>query len=160
MPQTKPTASAGTKQTPGDIVADLLIAQKQKPEFQGRNLTRQEVVDLVNSVMPQGKPKLTLDERSLQVYKLYPRKVAPKDAQRAISAVLTSGVPLEELVKRTAQYAKLVSLWPNAYRYPKGRDIVPHPTTWFNRGSYNDDPKEWAGPIIAAAPVMKDYSKL
>lgn len=94
--------------------------------------------------------KADLDERATQVYELYPRKIAALSAKRAITGALASGVSLTHLVQQTAFYARCVSKWPPSYRkLADGGDRCPHPATWYNRGSYNDDPKEWFGPLGA-----------
>ncbi len=68
------------------------------------------------------------------VYAEYPRKVARKDAMRAIQkAIVTVGFP--DLLAKTRAYATAVVGMDSQY--------IPHPATWFNRESYNDNPLEW-----------------
>ena len=78
------------------------------------------------------------------IYAAYPRKVAPTEAMRAISQQIDGGVSAETLLTATRAYAAAVAQWPPEYRRSReGRDLVPLPATWFNRGSYADDPQEW-----------------
>ena len=71
------------------------------------------------------------------IYRTYPRHVAPQAAFKAIAAALKSK-PFEHLLARTEAYAQAVKLWP-----PTDMHFIPHPATWFNRGSYDDDPTTW-----------------
>ncbi len=81
-------------------------------------------------------------QEEIAIYEAYPRKVAPEDAVRAIRNAM-QGTTGETLLESTRRYGAAVLRWPASYRYKEGRDLVPHPATWFNRGSYRDDPKEW-----------------
>ena len=74
------------------------------------------------------------------IYAAYPRKVAKKDALRAIcNAMKTAG--REKLLASTKLYAAAMAKCPL-----EERKFIPHPATWFNRGSYDDDPAEWGTP--------------
>lgn len=68
------------------------------------------------------------------IYLEYPKKVAKPDALRAIKKAITK-VGFQDLMERTRMYAGAVASMDPKY--------IPHPATWFNRESYNDDPKEW-----------------
>lgn len=78
-----------------------------------------------------------------EIYKAYPRKVgksaAIKAILRGVQHLKARGMPIREaevyLFRRVQSYA----------RSPAGNDgeFTPHPATWFNRGSYDDDPAEW-----------------
>ncbi len=35
-------------------------------------------------------------------------------------------------------YRDATALWPNG-----DKQFIPHPATWYNRGSYDDDPETW-----------------
>ena len=82
------------------------------------------------------------------IYAAYPRKVgraaAIKAIEKAIKAVgpkpnaTTQWYGAEVLMQRVKAYAAAVAQWPAA-----DKQFIPHPATWFNRGSYDDDPKEW-----------------
>jgi hypothetical protein len=68
------------------------------------------------------------------IYAEYPKKVARRDAIAAIKkAMAVEG--FTELLAKTRAYALAVA--------GKDRQFIPHPATWFNRESYNDDPKDW-----------------
>jgi hypothetical protein len=71
------------------------------------------------------------------VYSEYPRKVGKSDALKAITMALKKK-PFLELLDRTKAYSIAVEKWPE-----QDRQFVPHPATWFNRGSYDDDPATW-----------------
>ena len=81
------------------------------------------------------------------IYAAYPRKVAKKDALRAIcNAMKTAG--REKLLSATKQYAAAMAKCPL-----EERKFIPHPATWFNRGSYDDDPAEWGTPEVSQFSV-------
>ena len=71
------------------------------------------------------------------IYAAYPRKVGRADALRAINSALKLR-PAVTLLQAVNAYADATTRWPAAER-----QFIPHPSTWFNRGSYDDDPKEW-----------------
>ncbi|MFL6427869.1 MAG: hypothetical protein ACJ71S_06465 [Acidobacteriaceae bacterium] len=80
------------------------------------------------------------------IYQQYPRKVAKKDALKAIGKAIamlqasgrTEREAQEYLYRRAQAFAKS----------PAGQngEYTPHPTTWFNRGSFDDDEREWQRP--------------
>jgi hypothetical protein len=82
------------------------------------------------------------------IYAAYPRKVGKQGAIRAIQKAakiigpkatsMTRFCPYEILLERTQAFAKATASWPQEERH-----FICHPATWFNRGSYDDDPKEW-----------------
>lgn len=74
------------------------------------------------------------------IYSLYPRKVGRVAALKAITKILSESEPEMELklAERTAAYAEAVKRWPI-----EELQFVPHPATWFNRGSFDDDPATW-----------------
>jgi len=81
------------------------------------------------------------------IYECYPRKVGRKAALRAIELAITRvqegeyGRPftreeaVEGIKRRTIMFATSTA--------GKQGKYTPHATTWFNRSSYLDDPKEW-----------------
>ncbi len=71
------------------------------------------------------------------IYQSYPRKVGRTEALKAIRACLKK-LTLDQLLSRTVQYRDAVKLW-----NPQDLQFIPHPATWFNRGSYDDDPETW-----------------
>ena len=50
-------------------------------------------------------------------------------------------------------YADATTRWPVA-----DRQFIPHPATWFNRGSYDDDPKEWSRNAVGTVPVRRVFT--
>lgn len=84
------------------------------------------------------------------IYRLYPRKIRPNDAHKAIEAAIVRlekklGISRVSAVAylryRTKLYADAVSRWPETK--VKGRDIRPYPTTWFNGDRFSEDASEW-----------------
>lgn len=73
-----------------------------------------------------------------KIYQLYPRKVGKRDAVKAIGFALKNNAA-EKLESAVTAYAAAVALWPESER----QQFVPHPATWFNRGSFDDDPAAW-----------------
>lgn len=71
------------------------------------------------------------------IYAAYPRKVGKQGAIKAIQKAIRD-VGIDRLLNDVKTYAEATSRWP-----AEDRQYIPHPATWFNRGSYEDDPKEW-----------------
>jgi hypothetical protein len=91
-----------------------------------------------------SKPKPVYSAAFLAWYAAYPRKVGKQDAStaygRAIARIATGrGLSKTDahllLLETTSRYA--VTPAGNAGTF------TPHPATWLNRGSYEDDPSEW-----------------
>lgn len=90
------------------------------------------------------------------IYQAYPRKVGKADALKAIVAAMhkrgcpTMGYssPAEYMLSCVKQYAAAVAKWPK-----DEQRFVPHPATWFNRGSYDDDPKEWVRQPVSGSRI-------
>jgi hypothetical protein len=87
----------------------------------------------------EGKGKDILADPGLaeKIYQAYPRKTAHLAGIKAIQAALKT-VPGDRLMERTQAFATAVSKWSAS-----DREYIPHPATWFNRGSYDDDPATW-----------------
>jgi len=86
----------------------------------------------------EGNPKIDISEMVLKIYKDYPKKVGKNFALKAIRrAVLVEGG--EKIQRLTADYARAVSLWPEA-----DHKFIPHPATWYNQGRYDDDQTTWS----------------
>jgi hypothetical protein len=90
-----------------------------------------------------AKKKETAQSIAERIYGAYPKKVGRNKALKAIDLAMRD-VPAAELLANTEEYARCVAKWP-----ARERQYVPHPSTWFNRGSYADDPKEWRAKIGA-----------
>lgn len=109
----------------GEILAD--IAQQFHDHHAAQQKTRKK------------RGEATPEE--IAIYEAYPRKVARGNAIISIrSAMPRYRGNLLEVVQR---YAHCVARWPNGYRYKEGRDLCPHPATWFNRESYLESEREW-----------------
>ena len=134
---TKPTHA-----TPGEAIAAALISAKAN----GEKFTKAQLAAFIdvrleawNQKAPQT-PALELTGwivSAEDIYKAYPRKAAPTAAIKAIKKVLET-YPALSLLTQTKAFAEAVKTWP-----AKDRPFIPHPATWFNRGSYLDDPQEW-----------------
>lgn len=73
------------------------------------------------------------------IYSAYPRKVGKSDALKAITRTIKAGaITADALLAKVQAYAAAVATWPEAER-----KYVPHPATWINRGSFDDDPATW-----------------
>jgi hypothetical protein len=72
------------------------------------------------------------------IYEGYPRKIGRDAALRAIQRRLDQGLTVEALREAVQRYAAATARWP-----ADERQFIPHPATWFNRGSFADDPQEW-----------------
>ncbi len=82
------------------------------------------------------------DEAEL-IYACYPRKVGGKAA--ALKAITKA---LEKISKREDVDDAFLWLKDSVEAFaasPAGKrgKFTPYPATWFNRGSYDDDPEEW-----------------
>ena len=62
----------------------------------------------------------------------YPRKVGKKTAQQSWKAVCRTGPPLAEILK-AIETQKKSRQWRE-----RGGEFIPHPTTWLNRGGWDD----------------------
>jgi hypothetical protein len=88
------------------------------------------------------------------IYAAYPRKEARGDAIRAIEKAMASVAP-DRLLEATKAYATATASWP-----ADERQFIPHPATWFNRGSYHDDRATWTRSKPAGAPVQQPMRML
>ena len=79
-----------------------------------------------------------LDDDAERIYNLYPRKIAKAGAIKAITKAIKDTGNAAAIETATKAYAKAVAAWPE-----DDKKFIPHPSTWFNRGSYDDDPAEW-----------------
>lgn len=86
------------------------------------------------------------------IYAAYPRKQAKQDALRAIAKAMEHATA-EHLLAATKAYAEATALWSD-----KDREFIPYPATWFNRGSYDDDPATWRkGGAAALDPEFNKF---
>jgi hypothetical protein len=95
------------------------------------------------------KPPTAAEIAAAEIYQSYPRKQGKAAALKAI-ANATKAVPLDRLLERTKAYAAAVALWPESEK-----QYIPHPATWFNRGSYDDDPVTWVRNSTPAKPARQ-----
>lgn len=80
----------------------------------------------------------------LAIYDAYPRKEGRKVAIESIRKAIKGGSLADHLLERTRLYAAATATW-NEH----DRKFIPHPSTWFNQGRYDDDPEVW----------KRDYSR-
>lgn len=91
-----------------------------------------------SSPNPSGEPSMNHEhEKAAAIYQAYPRKIARTAALKAIVKALAKTAP-EKLLTATLSYAAAVEKWPD-----DDKRFIPYPATWFNRGSYEDDPQNW-----------------
>ena len=85
-------------------------------------------------------------EQISAIYDKYPRKVGKIAALKAIQKAVSYLVKEQKITALEAR-RKLYKATANYAKSPDGRNAdrtkIPHPATWYNRGSYLDDPKEW-----------------
>jgi hypothetical protein len=113
------------------------------------------ITTLSHHTMPQ--PLNKAQGRALAIYKAYPRHVGVKDALKAIERAAKSLADDPSVVdahayllNRATMYAIAVSKWaPGHHQY------IPYPSTWFNRGSYADDPKEWERNVLVESKPVR-----
>lgn len=127
----------------------------------GRRLKRDEwfeVADRFFADSAKERSRATTHPDAEAIYDAYPRKAGKVDALKAISkAIEDKGGMSIGLAEATEAYGRAVATWPKAIRFKRGSDgvefdTVPHPATWFNRGSYDDDRKQW--PIYGTRAVI------
>lgn len=86
------------------------------------------------------------------IYAEYPRKEAKGAALKAISKAMERCEPLK-LFTLTKEYAEAVAKWP-----AEDRKFIPHPATWYNRDSYEDDPKNWKRNANTSTSSTRSFS--
>lgn len=84
---------------------------------------------------PKARELSEVEKQAMEIYNLYPRKVARPTAIKAILKALKV-VGYTYLYTQTQNYAKAVK------ESQKDISYIPYPATWFNREEYNDD---WSG---------------
>lgn len=91
-------------------------------------------------------PQLQLTE----IYKGYPRKVAPRKAKEAIAKAILRLMHGENDKNPMPPREAAVWLYRAVFAYAGSKFVqtapmraIPHPTTWFNQSRYDDDRKEW-----------------
>ena len=86
---------------------------------------------------------LSPDEQVERLYQLYPRKIGKKAAVKAIVKALQL-TPYQSLKVAVEMYSEVCG------RVPKERRrFIPHPSTWFNQGRWEDDPREWESGLLS-----------
>lgn len=102
----------------------------------------QEPITIGTPVVPKGTDPTALPnlkKLAEAIYGIYPKKVGKTAALKAIEKVLKSGSITElELQARVRAYAQAVATWEE-----QDKTFIPHPSTWFNQGRYEDDPSTW-----------------
>ncbi len=77
------------------------------------------------------------ESEALKIYEAYPKKTQRAHALKAIIQAL-SKKPFEELLRCAWAYNEATKSWP-----PDRRQFIPHPASWFNAESYEDDQSTW-----------------
>jgi hypothetical protein len=115
------------------------------------------------------------DITPMHIYQAYPRHIGREAAIKAIEKAIKRhvGQPIHVglddydilkakygpgaaitasrfIMAKTEAYAAATATWPK-----EDKQYIPHPATWFNRGSYDDDPKEWQRSAAAGSQFGK-----
>jgi hypothetical protein len=146
--------------TPGEATAAYLIAAKAE----GKTFTKTQlaaIIDICIQEWQQKHQQTTTDAVTdwivspEDIYQSYPRKIGKTAAIKAIKAILKT-YPALSLLTHTKTFSESVKTWPE-----REKQFIPHPATWFNRGSYMDDPKEWQRDHPSSFnATARDYSKI
>lgn len=136
-------------------ITDAIVAAKASMAARAEPMKVRHVRDAVAGVLakrwPVEAPQLDVKATAAAqaIYAAYPRHEAPKTAQKAILAAMKA-IPADALLAKVQAYRAATDRWPAAER----KQFIPLPATWFNRGSYHDDPQVWERG--KPAPVMQD----
>lgn len=153
----------------------FLVALKAQKQAFGRPLTHIEIIDVCHLTAEiliaeaekgwesrrKARVKAGIHPDAEKVYSLYPKKAGKEDALKAITSALKKH-PLEYLLDKTAQFSACVANWPSSYRYfADGGDRVWNPKNFFEKGHFEDDPKEWKrhGSRSAPPPVKQNLQE-
>lgn len=83
---------------------------------------------------------------AISIYDAYPKKIDKKRAMQSINKAIIdmkrNGGTAENLLETVKQYRREVERHGLNPRHEKWASI-PHPSTWFNQGRYENDPAEW-----------------
>ena len=112
--------------------------QPSSTHIEGDTENTKEKPLLIDS-QPQNPPRRLKVARGIadEIYANYPRKVAKQEALKAIKRALDMETA-ENLLEAVKAYSAAVATWTD-----DERQFIPHPATWFNRGSYADDRTAW-----------------
>lgn len=125
----------------GNKCMQAIAEAKRVKQSAGQVFTMRDVAEIIDRFDRERFRANSPDQIALtpaeRVYAVYPRHVGKKSALRVITAVLGT-MDLADLLAKVQAYADAVKKWP-----PSEQRFIPYPATWFNRGSYADDPKEW-----------------
>lgn len=103
-----------------------------------------------NSPSPSPSPSNTIDHSVIEaVWSAYPRKVGKKKACAIIASLLRKG--RTDLPDKVKAYADAVATWPAG-----DEQYIPHPSTWFGRGSYDDPPETWQRKVTSQQSTKPD----
>lgn len=124
---------------------EALKEKKQKKEEYRRRIdkNRKEQASSSNAYSnassipgPNGPIERQIEE---EIYFAYPKHEGKDDAIRAIQKRIKEGKDPNFLLDRTKAYARAIISW-------QERKFIPHPSTWFNKGKFDDDPSCWNDP--------------
>lgn len=147
MPDALPASNSPSPETFEKACSRLIFQARDECLKKGQRITR-DIIERILGEQKEGfhlmptKPVLS-DAVAESIFRAYPRREGKKAALKAIGIAMR-GTPSTDLLQKTIEYAKAVAKWPQSFRYSKeGRDLVPHPATWFNEGRFMDDPTCW-----------------
>jgi len=110
-------------------------------------------VETLEAAKVQAGVKATTEITAELIYQAYPRKIARVAALKAITKAMQT-VDQEILIDASSAYAAAVAKWPS-----DELQFVPHPSTWFGRGSYDDDRETWK-PKVKPGAVVDEFGSL
>jgi uncharacterized protein YdaU (DUF1376 family) len=87
------------------------------------------------------------------IYALYPRKKEPDTALRAIQKRLDNGIPAADLLQATRLFAAATATWTQ-----HDREFIPYPASWFNAGSFKENPADWLRSDTAKEPTRPTFT--
>jgi hypothetical protein len=113
-------------------------------------------------------PKASLGDKSgcLEIYSIYPRKegkqAALKAIEKAVIRLMKGEVPHSPMSRREAvDYLTLrvTEYADSAVGSQSDQTMIPHPSTWFNQGRYDDDQSNWeSGDGTGRSPTLQPKS--
>lgn len=148
----------------GRLCATAIFLARETAQSAGDKFTLADVTRIIDQLdegrlpsestqRPQSSnpsPLVTAED----IYQAYPRKIAKKAAIKAITLALKTE-NAAAILEKTKAYKLATDKWT-----AEESQFIPHPATWFNRGSYADDPKEWdKGSALKRDVQPTNYSK-
>lgn len=116
----------------------------------GANETTLPLSQMQRTVIPnatKGNPLKEIQDKAIQIYDAYPRKIAKEPALKAIIKCLRSH-SFDFLLEKTRQYA--------AARRGDDPQFTPYAQKWFNQQRFNDNPATWDKSVGRSAGIREN----